>query len=524
MVLLLAPARCGTPSPRQPARRATTTTTTITTTTTTTAPSAGGAASWPVDPVTGRFRTSYGSLTTLWVAPGGNDAASGTSSSAALATLAEAWRRIPSSTTLSTGFRVLLRPGRYAAGTLPSYLEHRWGTSRAPVVIESEVPGRAVLGGDLNVFDVRHLYVLGVAVDRAGDAFHCERCSNVLLRRVVMNGRGAAQEVVKFNQSDHVFVEDSDLGGAWDNAVDMVAVQYGHLLGNVVHDAGDWCAYAKGGSAYLLVEGNEFHSCGTGGFTAGQGTGFEFMAAPWLRYEAYGIAVVNNVVHDTDGAGLGVNGGYNVLLAYNTLYRVGARSHVLEVVHGARGCDGDAATCTAHRTAGGWGSASADGQWIPNRHVVVANNLVMNPPGYQSGWQHLQVAGPVVPPAGSGVPNPSLADDDLRIVGNVVWNGGPDMPLGTGDGCRASNPVCNDTQLRRDNKFNSLVPQLVDPTAGRWAPVVGTALASRAAVTYPAWSWTDAPPGVPPWPQPAVTADRAGRPRTGAGHPGAYEP
>ena len=60
----------------------------------------------------------------------------------------------------------------------------------------------------------------------------------------------------------------------------------------------------------------------------GQGTGLQFMTAPWLHYEAYGIRVVNNIVHDTEGAGLGVNGGYNVLIAWNTLYRVGRRSHV----------------------------------------------------------------------------------------------------------------------------------------------------------------------------------------------------
>jgi hypothetical protein len=66
--------------------------------------------------------------------------------------------------------------------------------------------------------------------------------------------------------------------------------------------------YEKGGSAYFQVEGNEFYDCGTGGFTAGQGTGFQFVVAPWLHYEAYNIKVINNIIHSTDGAGLGVNG------------------------------------------------------------------------------------------------------------------------------------------------------------------------------------------------------------------------
>jgi hypothetical protein len=43
------------------------------------------------------------------------------------------------------------------------------------------------------------------------------------------------------------------------------------------------------------------------------------MTAPWIQYEAYDIKFVNNIIHDTDGAGIGVNGGYNILMAYNTI-------------------------------------------------------------------------------------------------------------------------------------------------------------------------------------------------------------
>ena len=32
--------------------------------------------------------------------------------------------------------------------------------------------------------------------------------------------------------------------------------------------------------------------------------------------------------------------------------------------------------------------------------------------------------------------------------GNVIWNGGPDMPLGIDGGCPASTPTCNPTQVR----------------------------------------------------------------------------
>ena len=273
------------------------------------------------------------------------------------------------------------------------------------------------------MYGVSHFALIGVDIIREGDAFHCEMCDHILLRDSELSGGTGAHETVKINQSQFVYIEGSDIHGADDNAIDFVAVQYGHVSGNQIHDARDWCMYAKGGSAYLTFSGNEVFDCGTGGITAGQGTGFEFMAAPWLNYEAYGIQIVNNIVHDTEGAGLGVAGGFNVVLAYNTLYKVGTRSHVVEFVHGRRGCDGTPDPCAAHHDAGGWGSTEGEEALIPNRHVYFYDNLILNPSGVQSKWQQFQIDGRIDPAPSSGVPSPSLADDDLRIAGNVIWNG-----------------------------------------------------------------------------------------------------
>ncbi len=38
-------------------------------------------------------------------------------------------------------------------------------------------------GGDINAFDVHHGQFVGLDIDRSGDTFHCERCSQVQLRR-----------------------------------------------------------------------------------------------------------------------------------------------------------------------------------------------------------------------------------------------------------------------------------------------------------------------------------------------------
>lgn len=240
---------------------------------------------------------------------------------------------------------------------------------------------------------------------------------------------------------------------------------------------------------------------------------------------------MNNVVHDIEGAGLGVNGGFDVLLAHNTLFRVGARSHVIEVVHGGRGCDGDTDSCATLNAAGGWGPVAGDlGQVIPNRHVYVLNNLVVNPAGSPSRWQHFDLRGTVDAPAGSNVPDPAAGDDDLRIAGNVIWNGPADHPLGIegSSACAEANPTCNEAQLRRDNLINEVEPRLVRPGRAprdfrlRGGTVTGASLAS-----IPPAIWSDAPsrPDVRslggPWSD-AVLSTRSGSARTASSPPGAY--
>ena len=415
---------------------------------------------------------SAGSAVELWVDPvNGSDSADGSSRSQALHTLAEAWRRIPAGVTLTTGYSILLVAGEYPESSIPTYWEDRHGTSSAPIVLRAvDSPRSARIQGSINLYDTEHLYLVDLVVENDGDVFHCELCRHLGIYNVEMDG-GARQahETIKINQSQHITIEQSDIHGSYENAIDFVAVQYATLRNNRIYDADDWCVYVKGGSAYITVEGNEIFNCGTGGFTAGQGTGFEYMVSPWLHYEAYAVRAVNNLIHDTAGAGLGVNGGYAVLYAYNTLYRVGTRSHLLEVVHGGRSCDGDAARCTANHAVGGWGPVTVgDEAKIPDRNVFIYNNLIVNPAGVQSQWQHLTVHGPIAPPAGLNVPSPAVTDDNLQIVGNVLWNGPASHALGIGEesGCQPTNPTCSAQQLLADNAINQVEPRFVDAAAG----------------------------------------------------------
>jgi len=339
--------------------------------------------------------------------------------STSLRTLTAAWSRIPQGRPLTSGFHI-----RIAAGTLfdtdqPNYWENRLGTYAAPIIIEGVEPSRAARLSSVNIYNCQYLYFVNVRFDvQQGDQVHCEQCVGFLLRNVSVQGtRGAAWEAVKVNQCTGVYIEASDISGADDNAIDMVAVQYGHVLDSKIHNA-NWCMYHKGGSAYHLISRTEIYDCGESGYAAGQGTGLEYMVSPWLRYEAYDIRLENCLIHDIWGAALGVYGGQNIMFAYNTLYRVGERSHTIEVLLGGRTCDGENSVCLAKNRAGGWGppSSSDPSENIPNLRVIIADNIIYNPSGYQSRWQHITVSGPGAVQIGTNVPGPAAVADDGLVI------------------------------------------------------------------------------------------------------------
>jgi Right handed beta helix region len=429
----------------------------------------------------------------IWVdAAHGRDGATG-SKAHPLRTVRAAWERIPQAAALKRAVIITLRPGRWTAQETPNYWESRWGTAKAPVIIRAQRRGTATLPA-VNMFDARWTAFDGVRFADHFELLHCERCQHLLLARNHFDGSQAEQhENVKINQAQWVFLRGNRISGADDNSVDFVAVQHGEVSGNDISHSGDWCMYTKGGSAHLKITGNAFHDCGTGGFTAGQGTGFQFMTAPFLRYEAYGIVVSRNSVWDTAGAAFGVNGGLNVAIVNNRAWNVGRRSHLLEVVYGLRSCDGQPGdhgrgTCQANLDAGGWGTTRVDDGTnavrIPNRNVTIAGNVIGGPA--RTDGQLLSIAGPFSGSAqrGSGL-GAVRADTGLRVFGNrfVV---GRNLADGTDD-CRASD--CR--RLRTVNTVQAAGDPFRTPH--------GTALRTRTpwpAARLPRFSWAGQPSGV----------------------------
>lgn len=479
----------------------------------------------------------------LWVNPqNGNDENDG-SREKPLQSVRAAWAKIPARQELNqTGYRIMLTPGTYPEAAFPVYWEERWGTASHPVMITAaEGRGSVTATTGFNIADCHYLYISNIIFDAPGataDVLHIEKGNHFLLRNCALRAhRDNTQECLKVNQSRYVYIEDCDIQNAWDNTVDFVSVQYGHFVGNTVHESGDWTMYIKGGSAYYRIEGNEFYRGGTGGFTAGQGSGAQYLTPPWLHYEAYDVKFINNIIHDCEGAAFGVNGGYNILLAYNTAYRCGSRSHVFEAVFGSRSCDGqpggDFDSCAHYTSYGGWANSRiADGEnytRIPNKNVYVFNNIIYNPAGYQSQYQQFNIFAPYSGEfqTGSNVPVPTNSDENLVIKGNIIWNGSPQHPLGVGgddNGCRDNNPTCNEAQLRKDNYINTTEPRFVDAEHGNFTPVEGGTILATASAEIPAFSGNDRPerPASPAGNYANLIArDRNNTPRTSNSAPGA---
>ena len=499
-------------------------------------------------------------LTELYVSPDGSNSNDGLSADSPLQTITAAWDRIPAEPTLATtGYRINLLPGTYPCepaepDNCQNYFTGRHGTLEFPIILRAvDGPGTVTIRGGFDLSGISYLYLLDLIL-AGGDPLPTNQSGNNLLHlanvdHVLLSGLTLAgpdcnndscnnlQEVLKVNQAQYLFVENSTIGGAWHSSVDYFSVQYGYFLNNNIHTAGQWCMYVKGGTASLRIEGNEFHDCQLG-FQAGQSSNLAVMQSPWIHYEAYDIRFINNFLHDIPGVGLSVSGGYNILFAYNTLYAVGTDDEngypLFQAVHGERGCNATdeipdpLQVCEALLSSGGWGPVILTDNLpaIPNRNVYILNNLIYNPSPSRTLYSHLYIAAPLDLPAGfQNLPNPVPADENLVFSGNLVWNGPSDHPLGVDEstGCAPSNPTCSPAQLLADNTINTLEPQLVDPAHGDYRPLPGGNVYTVVTVPIPNLPWDSFTPAVPAGIfSSSIDSDRLGNPRPATSPPGAY--
>ena len=442
-------------------------------------------------------------LQSIWVDPvAGDDQNSGTSRDAAKRTLTAAWELIPANTEFTTGYQILLTPGTYTSADVSTQWADRHGNPQFPIVVTaSDGANTATIRSTLTFSDIDYLYLtnLTVAPSSGGPAIHCSRCNYFLLKKmtIVAAPTSVADPSLSVSQSQHVYIEESDISGG----VTYSAVQYGHIYGNQIHDANDTCLSTGTGSALLKIDANRIDGCGGSGYIAGQNSGFEDMQAPWIHYDAYDIKFRNNIITNTQSAGMGVSAGYNVLLANNTLYNVGMTTAPIAIQLGQRLCVSDVRACGANVAQRGWGTTQQNGAGvaIPNRNIAIFNNIILNPLSSNS-TQHIIVDAAKSTNSASHIPSPSRADDNLRIAGNVWWNGPIDLSLGVGgsQGCSDSNLTCNSTLIRANNRINTLQPQFTNVATADFHPRNGGNLAGIISVTIPDFNDNrPAPPQVP---------------------------
>jgi hypothetical protein len=474
--------------------------------------------------------------------------------------------------------------------------DQRKGTRDLPIVIQAAHPSlRPLINFRFNFRSVQHVHLknlhIQIPVDMAAtgaDAVQFSRIpsgrraaegdlptDHILIRGCEIDGggvrparpgetatdaeRSVSGEVVKVNQCRSVFIERCDIHGTAagnGNCIDFVAVQFGHVVGCDLHGCQtDWAIYTKGGSAFIRVEGNRIYDSARG-FSAGEGTDVEALVPPWWHYEAYAIQFVNNLVYNITGAGVNVQGGYDILVAHNTLYNVGlgsgtSSSQMISLGYGRRNCHGGGTECAdwLDVPAGQrpWVTTSSDdANMVPNRYVYILNNILLIDRSVVPGFNVFSIAsdigsrddaafegdrvrdpsGPADPmdpmyrtisdpaalyPDGVSLPFPLRADADLDVRGNFVGIAGmasaiPEATLIGGsysrsaafyDGFRtAMSPNRNDGQAPALNTTGGRHDFLVPTTGGN---VFQTETTSRVVspLPDPVTRWEENLPALP---------------------------
>lgn len=224
------------------------------------------------------------------------------------------------------GDRVILRAGIYPGG---GWIEQR-GTATAPITVVSiDGPRRAVLeGGDESLRignGAAYLVFDGLEIRNAGNnVIHIDGGSHhITLRNIYAHDAGPNGDVLKVNQSHHIFVERSEFArpgprdipdNPYQECLDFVDVDDSVIRDNHFHDGGSMLLFVKGGSRNVVIERNVFSHqrpgasdpmVGLGGFTDASLLNGEL-------YEATDIVFRNNIlmngvtgalgIYDADGA------------------------------------------------------------------------------------------------------------------------------------------------------------------------------------------------------------------------------
>lgn len=308
----------------------------------------------------------------LFVAVSGNDVSGRGTFEAPYATLHQAL------SIAEPGDSVILRDGTYAGNvrvddpniTIRSF-ENEWAIISTPINDDSQESAvrftPTASGGRLQRLEVRGGNFYGVKIDSEWSAVPAQRVAakRIIIEdcRIHSTGRdaikvtpGCDDVIIRRNEISHTGLRETNAEGIDNVNGDRMIVQH-----NYIHDIRTSGVYAKGGSIGTVIEGNLIQR--TGG--AGIQFGFRLTDAEWFDttvnpdyYEHIDGVIRNNIVTDTQYAGIGLYGAKNPLVQNNTLV------NVAQIGQGGILIDSSETY------------PEEDPLFVPSRDVRIANNII----------------------------------------------------------------------------------------------------------------------------------------------------
>jgi hypothetical protein len=262
---------------------------------------------------------------TIYVAKNGNDRNAGTLSQP-LATPAKALD------IANPGDTIYLREGRYV-------IEHFLWIDKANLTIASNPNEKAAIVGGIEENDKNPTSVIITAASNIsilnleieGGSYYGIKVDidkepasrGVTIRNCYIHGSG--RDCIKTFNADNLLIENCEIGpsGLRDpsnaEGIDSIGSIGVTIRNCYVHDAATTGIYLKGGARNGVIERNRVEHSRGAGILLGQDTDLEYMRDKTI-YECLDSVARNNIIADTQYAGIGTYSGSNVRFENNTIY------------------------------------------------------------------------------------------------------------------------------------------------------------------------------------------------------------
>ena len=230
------------------------------------------------------------------------------------------------------GDTIKIHAGSYAGGLFFSNLQgaaNQWITIR-------NAPGDVVIfeGGSnaIQLTDPAYLRIEGLIFQhQTGNGFNLDDggsystpAHHVVFDRCTFRDISASgnNDLLKLSGLDHFEIRNCRFlnGSTGGSGADMVGCHYGVFEGNVFENQGSNCIQAKGGTAWVRMEGNLFKDGGQRSLNLGGSTGLAFFRPDTAHYEAAHLQVFSNIFVGS-WAPIAYVGAVHVEVVNNTFYQ-----------------------------------------------------------------------------------------------------------------------------------------------------------------------------------------------------------